>query len=261
MMRNVSVLLSGLFLSAGVVLGGCDRTGPTMPEGVGSQGAAGAAGAHSPSAMSTQPGLPAGHPPIEGMSGVGNNDGQLGEPAPRGEVQRPSDSTRASFLGLEGPKPASWQWREPQNQMVAVNYEVPAPEDIEGGEAAFLNVYFFGAGMGGSVQDNIERWRGQFRADDGSQVTQQVEQIQVNGLDVTLVELAGQWRGFGARTFTPNQLFLAGIVEAPIGRVFIRLAGDERTIEANREAFMELMRGLRVADDAEVDDPGAPYAG
>ena len=64
-------------------------------------------------------------------------------------------------------------------------------------------------------------------------------------LPVTHVELAGEWKEMGSVSFKPDQVFLMAIVEAPVGRVFIRFAGQTETVEANRDAFMEMILGLR----------------
>jgi hypothetical protein len=177
-------------------------------------------------------------------------------PSPQENLSRPDDPTKATFLGLEAPKPATWQWQPPRNAMITTNYTVPG---VGESRAAHLNVYFFGEGMGGPISDNIERWKNQFRSPDGYEVEPTIEEFEVDSMPVTYVELAGEWMQMGAAWYTRDQLFLAAIVDAPAGRIFIRFAGDDRTVEHNREPFMEMIHGLRRVDGAQVDDPGAPY--
>lgn len=228
----------------------CDRTGPTAPPET--QGAAQSPSTggnmpqdqhhgHSPSGSNPHAGVPSGHPTAGGSH------------------QQPDDPTVAAFLGLEAPKPASWQWQPPRNAMITTNYTVPAPADVENARAAHLNVYFFGEGMGGPIQDNVDRWKNQFRSADGYEVEPIVDEFEIDSMPVTFVELEGEWMQMGASWYTPNQLFLAAIIDAPAGRIFIRFAGDQKTIEHNRDSFMEMVHGLRRVDGAEVDDPGAPY--
>jgi hypothetical protein len=128
--------------------------------------------------------------------------------------------------------------------MRVASYTVPGQE---GSEAAEFVVFFFGPGQGGSAQGNIERWAGQFRSADESPVTPKVERLTVDEMPVTLVELAGEYMPMGQTWYSPDQLFLAGIVEAPAGSVFIRLTGPTATVEAHREGFMTLLRGLERA--------------
>ena len=60
-----------------------------------------------------------------------------------------------------------------------------------------------------------------------------------------IVEIEGDWMKMGTRWYTDDQLFLAAIVESPIGNLFIRFAGDRDTVEANRHDFAEMIRGLK----------------
>jgi hypothetical protein len=179
-------------------------------------------------------------------------------PPERPAQDQPDDPTVASFLGFTAPKPATWLWHPPQSRMVTANFTVPGvggagavgddqpdPEGpLPGGRAAHVNVYFFN-GHGGGVEANIERWQRQFRSPDGYEVEPVVERFEVDGLPVTLVELEGEWMQMGAAWYTRDQMLLGAIVEAPIGNIFIRFAGDQRTVEANREAFLTMIRGLR----------------
>jgi hypothetical protein len=43
----------------------------------------------------------------------------------------------------------------------------------------------------------------------------------------------------------PDQILLAAIVEAPEGNVIFQLHGDRATVEANRRAFVEMVRGWK----------------
>jgi hypothetical protein len=71
-----------------------------------------------------------------------------------------------SAAGVHWTAPASWKTEAPQ-AMRAATYTVAAvPGDKEKAECG---VYFFGAGQGGRVEANLERWKGQFHGADGSQ--------------------------------------------------------------------------------------------
>jgi hypothetical protein len=153
----------------------------------------------------------------------------------------PADATVAEFVGLRAPKPASWVWRPP-SQMRVANYTVPGQGGADAGE---LVVFFFGPGQGGAIQPNIDRWVGQFRAADGGAVEPKIEHLSVDEMKVTLVELAGSYMGMGMTAPADDTLFLAAIVEAPVGNVFIRLTGPSATVEANRADYMTMLNGLR----------------
>ena len=65
-------------------------------------------------------------------------------------------------------------WRaQPERPMRAATYTVAAaPGDREPGECA---VFFFGRGQGGSVQDNIDRWRSQIQGPDGKPAVAKID--------------------------------------------------------------------------------------
>jgi len=151
----------------------------------------------------------------------------------------PEDETVARFAGLTAPKPATWKWLPPESQMRAANYVVPGPS---GTDQAHLVVFH---GIGGGVQMNVDRWKGMFRTADQRPVEASMTKLDVGGLPVTIVEIRGEYKRMGAVSYTPDQLFLMAIVETPEGDLQIRLVGETATVDAAREDFMTLIKGLR----------------
>ena len=163
-----------------------------------------------------------------------------GPPSPR-----TNDPGTARFLGLTAPKPVTWIEHPPTGSMRAANYTVPGRD---GNEAAHIVVFYFGPTQGGTIENNISRWRMQFQVTDSGDLPEpSIDRFEVDSMPVTLVELTGEWQEMGTASFTPDQVFLMAIVEAPVGKVFIRFAGQTATVEANREDFMAMIRGLRRA--------------
>ena len=155
------------------------------------------------------------------------------------------DPKTANFVGLTGPKPVTWIEHPPTGSMRAANYTVPGRD---GSEAGHIVVFYFGPTQGGTIEDNISRWRSQFQViDSGDLPEPKIDRFDVDSMAVTLVELTGEWQEMGTVSFTLDQVFLMAIVEAPLGRVFIRFAGQTATVEANREDFMAMIQGLRRA--------------
>ncbi len=127
--------------------------------------------------------------------------------------------------------------------MRLANFTVPGRD---GADAAHIVVFYFGAGQGGTIDANIDRWQTQFQPDENNDLVEPIiERFEVNNMPVTLVEFAGSWMKMGATWFTPDQLFLMAIVEAPQGKVFIRFAGATATVEANRADFVAMVESLR----------------
>jgi hypothetical protein len=107
-------------------------------------------------------------------------------------------------------------------------------------------VYFFGQGQGGSVQANIDRWKGQFSQPNGQPVVAKTAKRTLHGLPVTTIELEGSYAGMagpmgGASAPKPGYRMLGAIVENAQGNVFIKFAGPAKTIAANQPKFEQLL--------------------
>lgn len=119
-----------------------------------------------------------------------------------------------------------------------------------GGECA---AYFFGAGQGGGVEANIDRWVGQFLQADGkpSKSAAKIAKRTIHGWPVTTVDVAGAYTGMGgpaaqsAAPSMPGYRMLAAIVEGPQGSIFFKFTGPAKTIAANQAAFDKMLESLR----------------
>ena len=180
----------------------------------------GAAG-EPPAAASPMP--PSGTPDVGGSPGA---DGS-------------SEATLAAS-GLRWKTPASWREGGPRAMRIAT-YFVGGPDPETTGECA---VFHFGPGMGGGVDDNIERWVGQF---DGSpNYVRRV--LTVHGLKVTRVEIAGtflapdsEMQSQGKR---PAWKLLGAIVEGPQGAVFFKFTGPAAVIDGAAKGFDTMLASL-----------------
>lgn len=138
--------------------------------------------------------------------------------------------------------PAAWKADAPR-QMRAATYLIPAAKgDAEGGECG---VFYFGEGQGGSVDQNIQRWVGQFEG--AKPPTQKKEKL--GGFDVTTVEVDGTYASsmggpMGPKTPKPGFKLLGAIIEGPKGNVFFKLTGPAKTVEAARADFLKMLKGV-----------------
>jgi len=131
--------------------------------------------------------------------------------------------------------------------MRAATYRIPpAAGDKDGAECG---VYFFGAGQGGSVEANVERWRDQFKGADGKTATAKVAKRIVNGLTLTTIESAGTYSGMGGPMApgapVAGYRLLGAIVEGPGGNLFIKFTGPAKTIAANQQKFQQMIASLQ----------------
>lgn len=152
---------------------------------------------------------------------------------------------RVPLLRYSVPVPAQWQRQPPASSFRLAQFRVPAAPGASDGEVV---VFHFGAGQGGSAAANIARWSSQFGGADGKAPSPKVESLQAGSLPATLAEFSGTYaRGVGGMAGAPKagQMLLAAIVEAPEGNVIFQLHGDRATVEANRRAFVEMVKGWK----------------
>lgn len=133
--------------------------------------------------------------------------------------------------------------------MRAATYPVaPVPGDREGAECA---VYFFGLGQGGSIQANIDRWEGQFKAPGGKPARAKIAKINIHGLPVTTIDVSGEYSGMGGPAAPPvlvvDYRLLGAIIEGPGGNVFIKFTGPAKTMATNQPKFQQLLDSFEKA--------------
>ncbi len=153
----------------------------------------------------------------------------------------PTDPKQSHFLGLVADKPVTWIEHPATREMEATRFTVPGRGESNAAEiVVFKNI-------GGTLEANIERWRGQFRPhDDGTPVNPDISNFTTTGgMEVTLVEILGDWQKMGAASYTNGQLFLMAVVDTGNGLLFIRFVGDEMTVGPNRDAFIQMVKSLR----------------
>lgn len=156
-------------------------------------------------------------------------------------------SSQGSQGELKLKTPDGWVSERPSSSMRVSQYQLPAAEGDP--EAASLVVYYFGAGQGGSVDANLERWISQMQTTDGrpSKEKAKTETTTVNGLRVTLLDVAGAYSGGdmaggAAAQSKPNFRMRAGVIETPKGAYFIKLVGPEKTVSRWDQAFQEFIK-------------------
>lgn len=166
---------------------------------------------------------------------------QVQEPPADAALEQP-----VSFTGLTMTAPADWTRETPGGAMRLVQLRVPGVGDA--GEAQLV-IFHLGPTGGGTVEANIERWRGQFSGPDGEPVEPAVTTAEANGVTLTTVELAGVYSGgmmAGGAGPEPDRMMIQTIAEGPHGKAFIRLLGPSRTVAANRNAFFAMLETVRV---------------
>ena len=141
--------------------------------------------------------------------------------------------------------PAGWVEEERTSSMRVAQYRLPkAATDTDD---ASLVLYYFGQNQGGSAAANVERWVSQMKQAEGNSPKQ--ETLEVNGLKVTTVDVAGTYvaeTAPGSGTFhnKPGYRLRAAVVETPKGSYYVKLVGPEKTVMQWNESFLSYIKSF-----------------
>jgi hypothetical protein len=142
-------------------------------------------------------------------------------------------------------EPTKWTRSPRAIPMRKATYVIPrATNDPEDGE---LGIFYFGPGMGGSVDANVDRWVKQFSDVPVDKVKR--ADRSANGLVEHTVEVeSGSYSANsmmqGPAVQKPNFALLGAIVEAPNGSYFFKLTGPAKTVAAARADFYQLLDSI-----------------
>lgn len=171
--------------------------------------------------------------------------------APKPAVTAPPPQREApAELGISWEDPAEWTRFRPKSSARAANYTVPLVKGDEG--SAEVTVFYFGPGMGGTVESNIARWVGQFS--DVKETDVKRSTATVNGLSQHIVSIESGSYGADMMMGGPHaqpsakqsgQGLLAAVVESPSGLYFFKLTGPSKTVTAARPAFDKLLQSMK----------------
>jgi hypothetical protein len=231
------------------------QNAPPMPMGAAGDGA-------------TPSGLPADHPPIPGGQGGPSGLPSDHPPLPGAQGQMPSglpsdhppipqgpggggmpllSQPAMDTGGLRWQAPASWVEEPPASNMRLTQWRAGATQPAGPAECALLR--FQG---GGSVEENLSRWAGQFRQPDGSDslARAQTSRDTINGLRVTRMELTGTYMatmgpmGGPQGGEQPGYALDAAVIETPQGMYFLKCTGPEGTLQAERQRVDALLQSF-----------------
>lgn len=149
-----------------------------------------------------------------------------------------SGETRTEIQAFDGMKfavPSSWK-QLPLSQMqqgiIAAKFGIPAVSD---------DISLTLSTSGGSVEDNINRWQGQFSGGE----PMQKESLSANGQDATVVRLQGQFSpGFG-RPAESGWCMIGVIIPMAEHNYYVKLTGPQADVAGAEAQFLEFCRSAR----------------
>lgn len=145
--------------------------------------------------------------------------------------------------------PAGWTKKTPANRIVEVEFATPAAKgDETPGRLTAM-------GASGSIEDNVNRWIGQFVGEGGAAAKPKQDKLTVSGCDIVVVDLAGTYKDTagggpfagGKTTLRENYRMLGAIVTTKdAGNYFLKLYGPKETIGEAEKGFQEMLKSLKV---------------
>ncbi len=138
--------------------------------------------------------------------------------------------------GFTFERPAGWRWAPPTSPMRKAQLAAPGP----GGTVAEVTFFCFGAGQGGGVQANIDRWFGQF--ENASHSTR--EEL-IGTTRVVFVEASGTFlSGMPGGQATPKEGYAlrGAILPHKDGDVFVKMTGPAATVAAADAGFVAMIQ-------------------
>jgi hypothetical protein len=151
-----------------------------------------------------------------------------------------------SAAGIRWTAPPQWK-SEAARPMRAATYSITPAASDRGIAECIVN--FFGPGQGGSVEANVERWKGQILGADGKPAASKVTSRTVRGVRITIVDSSGSYTGMGGPLSATKPVsgyrLLGAIAEGPGGNVFFKLTGPDKTIAAEQSRFDQLLSSIQ----------------
>ena len=158
-----------------------------------------------------------------------------------------AQGTSATYLDYNTIAPATWTTRAPASSMRLAEFTTPG---VAGKAGAEVIVYFFGKGAGGSPDANLNRWKSQFSNPSGAPVVERISVDSKGPFPLTIAEYEGTYaRGIGAGSepeqARPEHMLVAVVTETPHGTIFFQLFGPIQSVEAQKAAYLQFVRGLK----------------
>ena len=158
---------------------------------------------------------------------------------PQGDTMEFSSQSDPKNSELEFTVPEGWVEETPSSSMRHSQFRLPAA----GPQAGDAEVAVF-AGIGGSVEQNVQRWINQFKGEDPPKV----DKRNVNGFPLTFVDISGTFSAgmmSGDTSPQPDSRMLAAVIETGATPWFVKLVGPESTVEKWEKSFTLFVESVK----------------
>ncbi|HTK73867.1 MAG TPA: hypothetical protein VL371_01345 [Gemmataceae bacterium] len=181
--------------------------------------------------------------------------GRTGNSAPQASIQSPPHGSYRSGGSEESidksggevrldaitlTAPSGWGRKRAESSFIEAEFMLPRAEGDDADGRLTIS------SAGGTVEANIDRWKGQFG---GSPKNAKQEQIDAGGMSITLVDFSGDFndqRGpFAPPVNRPGYRMIAAIVPGNGQLHFVKAVGPQKTIEAHADEFKTFVRSVK----------------
>jgi hypothetical protein len=152
-------------------------------------------------------------------------------------AENPIQSNVVELGGLRSQVPADWVEVEPDDAQYYKQYRLAPVGD--GVDYTQVSIRFLR--NAGTAADYVRRWKGIFLPPEGKtmQEAAKLQQLTVNGVAVTYLDVRGDYRGVPGNIATPRGNFrLLGVyLDTPKGPYIIRMFGPDEAVTFYRPEF------------------------
>jgi hypothetical protein len=160
--------------------------------------------------------------------------------------------TEVKLANLKSTTPKNWKAEKINNKLRLHQFAVPkAADDGADGEVV---IFFFGEGSGGTVDENVKRWKKMFEAPEGKTIDEaaKVETFKVGKSSITYLDVAGTYLSKKA-PLDPNSKverlanyrMLSIYFDCEGGPYFLRMTGPAKTVEQSKKGFDEWVKNFK----------------
>lgn len=187
---------------------------------------------------------------------VGDGTNQKEESSPPGEtttvvIPPPSGSgnggqavdelgNEVALAAISLTAPEGWSRKAPSSSFVEAEFALPAAEGDETDGRLTVSI------AGGSIEANIDRWKGQFG---NAPEAESQKELEIDGITVTIVDFTGEFddrRGpFAPGEKRAGYRMIAAIIPVGSELHFVKAVGPKNTMAAHAEEIDSFVKSLK----------------
>lgn len=137
--------------------------------------------------------------------------------------------------------PGEWKRVKPDTNIIEAEFELSSAEGDEyPGRLTLMS-------SGGSAEETLARRTGEFKFEPGEGPSK--ETLEVGGIESTLVDFRGEWKGPSFRPIEPRPGYRMLLVIVPFSErsaFYAKLTGPRATIAAHEADFREFLKSARL---------------